>query len=91
MAFTSTIISQTVMGHRKVNYGTFTNTDGSSGGDIDTGIRTAETVTLQIISTSEVLEVGASHLVNEDMPCNGRAVTVVTSANACGTWVAVGY
>ncbi len=88
MAFSFTIIRQTVQGDRKVVYGTFTNST-SSGGDITTGLRVVENFSMQMIDTAVVTDVPVA---NETFPLGGAtAVTIVTVADKNGLWRAEGY
>jgi len=87
MAFSSTVTDTSVFGDRKVVYGTFTNSGGSTGGDIDTGMDRVDFISLQVKGSSVVSDVP---VVNETLPCSGNAVTVVTTANAIGYWFAIG-
>ena len=90
MAFTSSILVQTVFGDKRVTFGTFTNSDNSTGGELDVGLRTAEALVVTPTSTSELVAEGLV-LVKEDFPCSGRAITLSTSANVNGSWIAVGH
>jgi len=87
MAFASTITKQVVMGSYKVAWGTFTNGVGDTGGDIDTGLTTVDSIML----TTQGAAVSAdAHAVNETLPVDGSAITVVSTAGADGYWYAVG-
>jgi hypothetical protein len=89
LAFTFTIIKQTVQGDRKVVYGTFTSTGGSTGGDIQTGLQTVEHFEIQLTGSAVGTNAPA---INETFPLTGHtAVTIVTDANAVGLWRAEGY
>jgi hypothetical protein len=88
MAFASAITKRTVMGNKRVHFGTYTNGSGDTGGNIDTGLRSCESIFLQpggsaVIATAPV--------VNETLPVAGSAVTVVTADDEDGTWMAMGY
>lgn len=85
MAFTQTIIKQTVMGDRRVVYGTWA-TD-TTGGTIATGLHQVEHISLQYTGAAAITE---SPSVNETLPCDGTVVIVVTSG-ADGLWKAVGF
>lgn len=87
MAFTSAIIGRTVMGNKRVTYGTYTSASGSTGGDIDTGLTVVDDIQLQA-GGSAVKTDGA--VINETLPCDGSAVTIVTVADEVGTWKAFG-
>lgn len=90
MAFSSAVIgSGAVFGSgQRVVIGSYTNDGDSTGGDISTGLSTVNFVMLQPKGTS----VSANQpVVNETLPLNGTgAVTIVTSANEVGTWMAIG-
>lgn len=88
MTFTSVITYWGVRGNQKVRQGTYTNTDGSTGGDIDTNLFECSSMSL----TPTGATVSAEHnTINETLPVPGEAVTIVTVANECGTWEAAGY
>ncbi len=87
MAFTSTITGRTVMGNKVMKWGTFANTGGSTGGDIDTGLHFAESIALTPKGTAVAANAPA---VNETLPAAGNAVTIVTDADLGGYWQAVG-
>ena len=86
MTFAYTIDKQTVFGDQEVAMGTFTNSDGGTGGDIITGLKRITNVTLQHTGAAVV---ASAPVVNETMPCDGT-VTIVTVANAAGIWIAYG-
>jgi len=76
-----------VLGDKKMTFGTYTNSDGGQGGDIDTGLRVCQAIFLQTGASVSADE----SAVNETLPCDGSAVTVVNTANSDGTWLAIGY
>jgi len=88
MAFTSAVIQRPIaVGNKKQTWGTYTSDGGSTGGDVDTGLRVCEGIFLQ----PKAAAVSASAPVyNETLPCLGNAVTIVTIANEVGTWWAMG-
>lgn len=90
MAFSYTIDSSIseVRGTKRRTSGTFTNADSSTGGDIDTGLEMCEKLILQHTGTAVV---ASAPVVNETLPVDGSAVTIVTVANASGIWIAEGY
>lgn len=89
MAFSFTITRQTWEGDRKVVYGTFTNTGGSTGGDIVTGMQVVELIELQHTGSAVVSD---APVANETFPLTGRTpVTIVTAADKSGLFRAVGY
>jgi len=89
MAFTSAIThrSQLFRGGLLVNYGTYTNTDASEGGDIDTGMDRCLFIKLTALSDTVALTIPS---VDETFPCEGHAVTVATAADEDGVWMAIG-
>lgn len=88
MAFTFNIQGRSVFGDKKVVYGTFSNTAGSTGGDINTGLNSCENITLQHTGATVV---ASAPVVNETVPVTGGAVTIVTVADTSGTFTAIGY
>ena len=91
MAFTYTVsdISPGGSGSKAFAFGTYTSTLGDTGGDIVTGLETVLKVMLQP-SGAAVKATRAA--VDATLPVvNKGAVTVVTSANEVGQWLAVGY
>lgn len=88
MAFSSAIVEYGSDGDKLVNRGTYTNTDASTGGDIDTGLSMCESLILQ--PKGATVE-ASNNAVNETFSVAGSAVTVVTTANEIGTWEARGY
>jgi len=91
MAFTSTITETSVFGNKRVAYGTFTNTSGSTGGDIDTGLNRVDIMHLQ--TTGSPAPASSSPSINETFPLASAiasAVTIVTVADAVGVWIAYG-
>lgn len=89
MSFSSAIIVQTVMGDRRVHWGTF-ESDGDDGGDIDTGLELCEMLLLIPSGSSDVAKVPT---VNETLPVDGSAVTIDNggSTDIDGYWIAFGY
>ncbi len=90
MAFSSTVIAGPIPndGGKRIVRGTFTNTGGSTGGDVETSLAVVEGFKLQYTGAAIVAN---SPVVNETLPLNGGAVTIVTDADANGLWEAVGY
>lgn len=86
MAFSSTITSKSVVGDKVMVIGTFTNTAGSIGGDIDTGLKRVDS--LSLIQYGAAVTTGAP-VVNETFPLT-TAVTIVSDADVDGQYVAYG-
>ena len=87
MAFTSTITGSIPVGNKRMEWGTFASDSGSTGGDIATGLRICEQMFLQHTASAVVADAPS---VNETLPVAGSAVTVVSTANADGYWLAFG-
>ena len=77
-----------MFGNKRIAWGTFTSDTGSTGGDIDTGLKLAESIMLQVKSTA--IQVAGGPVVNETLPIDGAAITIVTVADAVGYWFAFG-
>ena len=87
MAFSHSETRRYVSGDRWVVEGTFTNAGGDTGGDIVTGLRLVENITLQHTGSAVV---ASAPVVNETLPLNGGDVTIVTVDGADGTYRAIG-
>ena len=90
MAFTTTINNNgvpNIVGTKKIVTGTFTNTGGSTGGDIDTGLKLVEFFDAKPTGAS----VTANEItLNETFPASTNEITIVTGANVDGVWIAYG-
>jgi len=89
MAFASAItrIVKNHIGDRVVTHGTYTNGGGDTGGDIDTGLKVCEFIVLQPTGAAVI---ASNPSVNETLPVDGSAVTVVNTADEDGVWFAYG-
>ncbi len=87
MTFTTTITRRTVIGNLRMIIGVYTNDSGSTGGDITTGLNRVEDLHMQPKGSSILAN---QPVVNETMPLAGGDVTVVTTADEVGTFVALG-
>jgi hypothetical protein len=87
MAFEDAITERSFSGNKAVTRGTFTNGGADEGGDIDTGLHRCEFIKLQHSGSSVV---ASAPVVNETLPVDGSAVTIVTTAGADGYWEAIG-
>jgi hypothetical protein len=74
-ALTTTIKTRTLMGNKRVHYGTATGS--GTGGEIDTGLRSCEMIVLTANDSSVAAD---AVTLNETMPCDGSAVTVIHTA-----------
>ena len=88
MAFSSTITASDNTSSKIVKYGTYTNADSSTGGNIDTGLASCETMLLQPTGSAVIASMPS---VYETLPVAGNAVTIVNTANEDGYWIAWGY
>ena len=91
MAFASTIDNNGVpiaIGTKFMTTGTYSNGSGDTGGNIDTGLKVCEAIFLQPKGAAVVAN---NPVVNETLPVAGSAITVVTTDNEDGTWMAIGY
>lgn len=93
MAFTSTVEKRMIFGNMRVHIGTYKSAGGSTGGNINTGLRHCWFIKLQKSGDA----VGANaNSVNENkaqtgsLPMDGSAVTIVTDANEGGLFMAIG-
>jgi hypothetical protein len=87
VAFSSSIIRKFWAANQYIVIGTFSCIAPATGGDIDTSLRTCRGISLQHIGSSPVPN---SPVVNETMPCDGRAVTIACDTDTSGTWIASG-
>lgn len=87
MAFTSTKQYSTVAGDRTWVVGTFANTAGSTGGEIETGLKDVDSIQLSHAGSAVV---ASAPVANETFPIQGGDVTIVTVADTSGTFLAIG-
>tara|TARA_R110000751_G_scaffold78908_1_gene159258 strand:+ start:179 stop:454 length:276 start_codon:yes stop_codon:yes gene_type:complete len=87
MAFTYTLTSNTVMGNKRIAIGTFTNSAGGTGGEVVTGLNRVDFMTL---TTTGTIAAPGELVVNETLPLESGSVTIVTSADIVGVWMAIG-
>ena len=87
-AFTYTISGTADFDNKKVSWGTFTPSGGSTGGDIDTLLSVCEGMELQYTGSSAATDEASDH---EEFPIAGSAITIVTTADTAGLWFAWGY
>lgn len=90
MVFESTITErgrQQSVGDFAFAFGTYTNGGGDSGGDIDTGLKEVHVMILQPGGGSVI---ASAPSVDETLPFDGSAVTVVNTTGEDGQWFAIG-
>lgn len=88
MAITTTKDIDTVIGNMRLTGGTTTISGGSTGGDLNTGLH--QCLACWFVGAGAAV-VADDTSVNETFPCDGSAVTIVTTANAPLRWFALGY
>jgi hypothetical protein len=88
MTFSYLVKGKFQMGGRKVQWGTYTNAGGDTGGDITVYMRVVENFILQQSGSTVV---ATEPTVNETLPLkNGGVVTIKTTDGADGYWLAIG-
>lgn len=87
MAFTYTVNPESTLGGLKIVTGTYTSAGGSTGGDIKTGLTNVLHVQLQPKGSAILAN---QPVVNETIPLAKGDVTIVTTANEVGTFIAAG-
>jgi hypothetical protein len=94
MTFSFSIIKKSIFGGLRVAFGTFTNTDGSTGGTIDLSgyVHYITHVSLQHTGSSAVSEAPAINETDVGIPprINGSSFKIVTKANTNGIFIATG-
>lgn len=88
MAFTSDIVGRSVMGNKRIAWGTYTSASSSTGGDIVTGLELVES--MQLTVKKNAIQVSGGPVIDETFPVAGSAVTIVTVADGVGYWFAIG-
>ena len=88
IAFASTSDERGIVGDLRYAQGTYTSNSGSTGGDIDTGLTTVNTMFLQPKGSSVASN---APVINETLPgADGTAITIVTDSDEVGNWQAWG-
>ena len=82
MAFVDAVSGRSVHGNHRVVWGTYTNTETDSGGDIDTGLSTV--FMFSSISTGQVDNTTPKY------SASAGTVTLVTNNGDDGNWYAIG-
>lgn len=68
-------------------FGTYTNGGGDTGGDVDTGLKE---VHVMILQPGGGTVIASAPTVNETLPADGSAITIVNTAGEDGQWFAIG-
>ena len=87
MAWDTAISGRTRAGSKRIHWGTWDAT-GVTGGNIDTGLNVCESIMLT--HKGSAVE-GAVAVVNETLPIDGSAITIVSSNGDAGYWMAIGH
>lgn len=86
MAFTSTIVQRPIsLGNKRISMGSWDG-GGDNGGDIDTGLRSCEFISLTPKGSATVAGVACT----ETLPVAGSAITIACGADVDGFWMAIG-
>jgi hypothetical protein len=86
MAFSATKTGETVFGDKRVTYGTWDG-GGETGGNINTGLHHCEHISLTAKGGAIVAD---APTVDETLPCDGSAVTIIVTSDTDGYWMAFG-
>lgn len=87
MAFTSVHLATLPIGNKRMSVGTYASAGGSTGGDVTTGLRVVEEFFAMPTGSAVVAD---DPVYNETLPLVDTAVTIVTTANSSGNWMAIG-
>lgn len=87
MAFAITELTTNVFGNKKVVTGVYTNTASGTGGEVKTGLSRVEGFFLAVKDTSTS---AAMPVYNETLPLGSGNVTIVTTADEIGNFIAIG-
>lgn len=98
MTFSFVVTRRLLLGDCKAVFGTYTNTDGATGGEIETQIRSLENFFLTPLGASVATDVsvvnGAFAVAGDkksiELTPTAGLVTIVTPANQEGFWLAIG-
>jgi hypothetical protein len=78
-----------IFGTKKIAWGTFTNANGDTGGNIDTGMNRVDFIALTV-NDSAAASATSVPTVNETLPIDGSAVTILCLDGQDGYWWAFG-
>ena len=87
MAFSYTRNPLSTLGGLKIVTGSYENDSGSTGGDIYTGLTNIYAISLQPKGAAIVAD---CPVVNETFPTSNDGITIVTTADESGFWIAFG-
>lgn len=87
MSIADTFVGRSVLGDKCLTYGTYTDSGAGTEDDINTKLHRCEMIILQPYGSAAATDAPA---VNETLPVDGSAVTVITKASQAGIWIAIG-
>ena len=87
MSIAATITGRSVLGDKRVTWGTYTDSSASTVDDINTGLRSVEVILLQ--PGGSTVSANAPS-VNETLPTAGATVSIIADASQTGYWFAIG-
>lgn len=86
MAFSSAVVTTTIMGNKKVTWGTY-NGAAVTTGNLNTGLSVCETLQLSAGGSSVVTE---APTINSTFPIAGSSVPIIFTSGTTGFWMAIG-
>lgn len=87
MADISTFVGRAVWGNECVTWGTYNDSAPAGGGDINTKLHRCTKIFIQPYGSSVATN---ATVVNETLPVDGSAVTIVCDNSQTGLWIAWG-
>lgn len=90
MAFNYEVIDKTVFGNKRVAFGYYFNDGGSTGGEIETGLDSLSFISLTPIHTTNATAVIDATAYSSPADVVDPVVTILTTANSNGLFMAVG-
>lgn len=101
MTFSYTVNGNELLGSHKIVFGTFTNTGGSEGGSIETGLGIIENFQTSLIMTGEVISLTVQSILKATFESTSSkkfvpttnpngTIEIVTPGDSEGFWLAIG-
>jgi len=87
MAFSSTIAGRTILGNKRLHFGTF-NAASVTTGDIETGLITVESAMITHKGSAVETDVGT---ITDTLPVAGNEITIKVNDSDTGYWLAIGH
>jgi hypothetical protein len=88
MSITATITEKISLGNKWAVIGTYEDSSAGTADDIDTGLQMVDFMILQ--PSGSAVDTNAP-AVNETLPTDGSAVSVIVDASSTGYWFAIGW